>query len=239
LSENPLLPHRKLSELYLLMLRCRDLERKRKPAQTGVKSGPREAYLAATTMQLLPGDLLCHEAGDESAEILSPVGKTGTLQGSLHTSVKSRLTVCAGAARGMTASASDGLVLAMTRAGMAEPGWQEALLWAHNDLLPLIFLCEDSANGGKGKNADILTWAAMETFTRKNRIAITAVDGEDAVAVYRVMQESVIRARTGCGPAVIWAVTSPKTKTLPPNQQPVARMQSYLRVRKINLPKRP
>ncbi|WP_263377656.1 thiamine pyrophosphate-dependent dehydrogenase E1 component subunit alpha [Granulicella paludicola] len=235
MSENPLLPHRKLSELYLQMLRCRDLERKHKAA----KRGPREAFLAATTMQLLPGDLLSHEADDESAEILSPVGKSGKLAGSLHTSVKSRLAVCAGAARGMTASATNALVLAITRAGVAAPGWQEALLWAHNDLLPLIFLCEDSANGGKGKTADALTWSAMETFTRKNRIAITAVDGEDAVAVYRVMQESVIRARTGCGPAVIWAVTSPKTKSAPASQQPVAKLQSYLRVRKIALPKRP
>jgi pyruvate dehydrogenase E1 component alpha subunit len=235
LSENPLLPHRKLSELYLQMLRCRDLERRQKAP----KRGPREAFLAATTMQLLPGDLLCHETDDESAEILSPVGKSGKLLGSLPTTVQSRFAVCAGVARGITASAADGLVLAMTRAGATEPGWQEALLWSHNELLPLILLCEDSANGGKGKKVDTLTWAAMETFTRKNRIAITAVDGEDAVAVYRVMQESVIRARTGCGPAVIWAVTSPKTKALPTSQQPVARLQSYLRVRKIALPKRP
>ena len=234
MSENPLLPHRKLSELYLLMLRCRDLERRRRVA----KSGTREAFLAAATMQLLPGDLLCGEADDSTAETLAPVGKTGKTPGSLLTDIKSRLTICAGAARGMTASATDGLVLALTRAGAPETGWQETVTWAHNEKLPLVVLCEDAVNGGSSKSRDVLTWAAMDTFARKLRLAILAVDGEDAVAVYRVMQESVIRARTGGGPAVIWAVTSPKAKTLTRNQQPIARMQSYLRVRKIALPKR-
>jgi hypothetical protein len=238
LSENPLLPHRKLSELYLLMLRCRDLERKRRV----VKSGPREAYLAATTMQLQPGDLLCGEANDATADILAPVGKSGKIPGSLHTDIPSRLTVCAGAARGMTAAATDGLVLAFTRAGVVEPGWREALAWAHKDMLPLVFLCEDAANGGKGKSGDILTWSAMEALAKKLRLPVLAVDGEDAVAVYRVMQESVIRARTGCGPAIIWAVTSPhadsKAKMTSRSQQPISRLQSYLKVRKIPLPKR-
>jgi hypothetical protein len=234
LAENPLLPHRKLSELYLLMLRCRDLERKRRVA----KSGSREAFLAAATMQLLPGDLLSSETSDDTAEILAPVGKSGKIAGSLQTEIPSRLTVCAGAARGMTAAATDGLVLTMTRAGTVEPGWREALGWAHSDVLPLIFLCEDAANGGKGRSSETLTWSAMEAFAKKLRLPVLAVDGEDAVAVYRVMQECVIRARTGCGPAVIWAVTSPRTKTLQRSQQPISRLQSYLKVRNIPLPKR-
>jgi len=51
------------------------------------------------------------------------------------------------------------------------------------------------------------------------------------------MQESVLRARQGGGPAVLWAVMTP-TKSLaamPASSQPIARLRSYLSARKISL----
>jgi TPP-dependent pyruvate/acetoin dehydrogenase alpha subunit len=69
------------------------------------------------------------------------------------------------------------------------------------------------------------------------------VDGEDAVGVYRVMQESALRARLGGGPAVIWAFMNPglnsspsRTADQPRAKQPIARLRSYLAARQITLP---
>ena len=235
MPENPLLPNRKLRDLYLLMLRCRDLERR----QRAVKTGVREALLAAASIHLLPGDLLCGEEGDTTAEILAPVGKTGKTAGTLHAGLDARLTACAGAARGMTASATDGLVVAFTRAGAVEEGWQNSMTWANEEQLPLVLVCEDAVGGGKSERVEAITWTAMQAFVKKTRVPIIAVDGADAVAVYRVMQECVGRARSGNGAAVIWAVTSPKTAKVSRSQQPLTRLQSYLKARKIALPKRP
>lgn len=237
MPENPLLPHRKLSELYLLMLRCLELERsaaRRKAA----RGGAREALLAATTMQLMPGDLLCSEPGDTTLEELAPKGKDPKVPGLLAAIRDARLAASAAAARGLTAAGSHGLVLAYVRAGEVEAGWAEALAWAYEQRVPLVVVCEDAVNGGAGKRAGVVSWPAMQAFAKKLRLPILAVDGADAVAVYRVMQESVIRARHNDGPAVIWAVTSPRDAKMPRSQQPLGRLQSYLRVRSIPLPKR-
>ncbi len=83
-----------------------------------------------------------------------------------------------------------------------------------------------------------MTWTGMVRFAKKLGLPILAVDGEDAVAVYRVMQESVIRARYGGGPAVLWAVTTPPGTALTRSRQPLARLEHYLAVRKIKLPRR-
>jgi pyruvate dehydrogenase E1 component alpha subunit len=240
LSENPLLPHRKLKELYLLMLRCRQLDRKQ---SAKAKSGAREALLAATAIHLLPGDLLCGTANDAAAEELAPVGKTGKVPGYVDAQIESRLPICAALARGLQAAGTDGVVLTYTAADTKEPGWMNSLSWAQEAELPLILVCADATGGAKpkgtGKKAEErLTWVAVEAFARKVRVPILAVDGDDAVAVYRCMQESVIRARNGCGPAILWAVTSSPKTVVPRSRQPLARLESYLKVRNIQLPKR-
>jgi pyruvate dehydrogenase E1 component alpha subunit len=222
--------------MYLLMLRCLELERAAARRRT-TKGSAREALLAATAMQLMPGDLLCSEPGDATAEELAPKGKDPKVPGMLAPMTGARLAVCAAAARGLTAAGSNGLVLAYVRAGVAEAGWAETLAWAHEQRVPLIVVCEDAVNGGSGKKPGVVSWPGMQSVVKKLRLPILAVDGADAVAVYRVMQESVIRARHNDGPAVIWAVTSQKTTKLPRSQQPLGRLQSYLKVRSIPIPK--
>ena len=236
MPENPLLPHRKLRELYRSILSCRDLQRRlrRQGRQTVARGDAREALLAATSIQLLPGDLLCAEPDDALAAALLPIGKAGKFPASFTAPVPSRLTACAAAALGV--KAAGGVVLAYTRAGATEPGWQEALRWAHRAELPLLLVVGDAtawnARGKLGVASARLSWAAMQPFAKRLRLPVLTVDGEDAVAVYRVMQESVIRARHSGGAAVVWAVMGAGGPT------PLARLQSYLRARKIALPKR-
>jgi hypothetical protein len=235
LSENPLLPHRKLKELYLLMLRCRELERKQS-AKT--KSGTREAVLAATAIHLLPGDLLCSSASDSTAEEVAPVGKTGKIAGYVSLNVEARLPAAAALARGLQAAGTDGVVLAYTNVGGTESGWADALTWTSNAGLPLILTCVDASRPSGKANDKQITWTSISRISKKVGIPILAVDGEDAVAVYRCMQESVIRARNGVGPAIIWAVMSPTKTLVPRSKQPLSRLESYLKVRNIQVPKR-
>lgn len=238
MSENPLLPHRKLRELHALMLRCRALERKQKSADSG-----REALLAATAIHLLPGDLLSPCDGDGVAATLAPEAKKHRSAGSLLASgsVDARLQVCAAAARGLQVAGADGLVLAFAKAGDSKPGWKAALEWAQQSQLPLVLAVADATGGmtaRSGKRAEpALDFAAFSTFARRIKLPVLTVDGEDAVAVYRVMQESALRARLGGGPAVLWAVMTAarEASTRKRSNQPIARLEEYMAVRKISL----
>jgi pyruvate dehydrogenase E1 component alpha subunit len=238
LSENPLLPHRKLRELHALMVRCRSLEQRQSS-----RASVREALLAATLIHLLPGDLLSGSVGDRVIEKLAPEGKrqqpAGTLLGEV--SPPTRLLACAAAARGLQAAGTDGVVLAFAGAGGPELGWMEALEWAYSSELPLILACSDATNGAasssrKGAESAI-DFSSMSRFARRHHLPVLTVDGEDAVAVYRVMQESVLRARQGGGPSALWAVMTPARAVagMPRSRQPIARLRSYLSARQISL----
>jgi len=227
------------------MLKSRALEK----GQRG-RRGAREALLAATAMQLLPGDLLCSTVEDTTVAELAPAAlpgrsekKPGKKKGYVAPRLSTRLTACAAMARGLQAAGTEGIVLAFASAGEAEPGWAEALAWAQAEQLQLLLACNDATGGaamrrGRKSAETKLTWTAMNRLAARLYLPILAVDGEDAVAVYRVMQESVIRARSGGGPAVIWAVTTPPSETLSRSRTPIARLESYLAVRKIKLSKK-
>lgn len=273
LPENPLLPHRKLQELYTLMQRCRALDlkharaKRRGPKTRG--SAAREALLAATSIHLLPGDLLCAEPGDHAAEQLAPIPKaSNTAALSLLALPQSspRPLLCAAAARGLQAAAAEGIVLAYANirsSAAGNPtaaGWGAALEWAQSAQLPLLLACTDanpqaaaaSRSSAWKSGPEPLNFRSMSRLAHRLRLPLLPVDGEDAVAVYRVMQESALRARMGGGPAVIWALMSPtlspasgsaRTRTarssppgLPRAQPPIARLRSYLTTRGIPLP---
>ena len=233
MSENPLLPHRRLKELHALMLRCHTLDRRR--------GGPtRDALLAASAIQLQPGDLLLAEGPDPAAEALAPLPKpnaaaTGKSAAEpaedLRLPKVSRLSLAAATALGLRISGSDGIVMALATAGSTEPGWAAALEYAHHARLPLLLVCADATGGRTRSSSAALNWQTVSKLAKKLRLPVLSVDGEDAVAVYRVAQESVLRARVGDGPAVIWGVLTPGGSKPTRSTQPIARMESYLAAR--------
>jgi pyruvate dehydrogenase E1 component alpha subunit len=243
LSENPLLPHNKLRALHSLMLRCRELERKQKS-----RSFAREALLAATSIHLLPGDLLSASPADQTSGQLAPEARKPSTGGSLIavSSLNARLPLCAAAARGLQAAGpqpagTDGVVLAFAQAGATEPGWRASLEWAQQSQLPLLLVCADATGGARSRSAKrkepALDFATISRFAKRLELPVLTVDGEDAVAIYRVMQESVLRARLGGGPAVLWAVMTPlngAAPKMPRSSQPIARLESYMAERNIS-----
>lgn len=230
MADNPLLPQHRLSELHALMVRIRKLERRRS------NRGAREALLAALRLHMNDGDLLSAPPDDPTLLALAPPTRSASPDNGLPSNL--RLPLCAAAARGMQAVAADSIVVAYTEAGEHEPGWIDALAWAHRDRLPLLLVCGDSTEGqavrGRSRNrAAPLSWTSASKLARKLHLPLFPVDGEDAVAAFRVMQEATARARAQGGPSMIWAVLS--SASLSREQQPLRRLERYLAARGISL----
>lgn len=232
LPENPLLPNKRLKELLELMRRCHALDRRvlRQPV--------REALLAATAIHLIPGDILSSEKSDSTAAAIAPAQRDNPLV-TWKAVVKpdedvtlpkvSRLALCAAMAQGLRASGTGGIVLALTTLS-AEAGWADALAYAQQARVPLLVAVADPTAGRASRSPSALSLPSITKVARKLKLPVLPVDGEDAVAVYRVMQECTLRARLGEGPAVIWGILTPSGKPSR-SAQPIARMENYLSVR--------
>jgi len=101
------------------------------------------------------------------------------------------------------------LVVSYVRSGdVAIPVWQSVLKFAAEQVLPMLFVVMPPAGGGKA--------SGVCSVAQKCGVPGIPVDGADAVALYRVGQESVVRARMGGGPALIecvpYVVEGRKTK---------------------------
>ena len=231
MADHPLLPQARLRELHALMKRCRDLDRKRHTLLPA-----REGWLAASAMQLVAGDLLCSEPGEDAQQALAPDGAVGRrpLSESGELPPTYRLPAAAGVACGFKRSGAKALVLSFASAGTAETGWADTLNWAQRDQLPLLLACAEVRVPGRKRQGDVLTWESLSAVAQRCSLPVFPVDAEDAVAVYRVMYESVLRARDGGGPAVLWGVFGSRSRTLlSRSAQPLARLEAYLRVRGI------
>ncbi len=113
------------------------------------------------------------------------------------------------------------------------PGaWREALAFAAQQQLPILFACQQSARSEAEGLAAQAQFDAIAAHAYTHRIPTITVDGHDAVAVYRVAYESIARARMGRGPTLIEcrileasAATSSK---LPDTSDPIRKMEAYL-----------
>ena len=236
MADHPLLPQARLRDLHALMQRCRALERKQQSRSgLGSKFGSpaREGWLAATALQLEPGDLLYPEADDQVQAALHPHPADDT-PSEVPSSL--RLPVCAGIARGLQAAGTKRLVLAYASARIVEPSWTEALTWAQRDRLPLLLACTDLTKPGRKRQGDVISWEGMARLAETIALPVFPVDAEDPVAVYRVMYEAVLRTRDIGGPAVLWGVFSKRSEGAGSRSaQPLARLEKYLTSRGIKL----
>jgi hypothetical protein len=227
LADNPLLPKDRLRELHALMQRIRATDRRR-------SKSAREALLAATLIHLSTGDLVSGQAEDATLRALAPKSNAGDDAHDVPQSL--RIPLCAGAARGMQTAGTDRISVAFTEAGATETGWVDALRWAHRERLPFLLIVADNGTRirkATSRDAPPLLWPALTKLAHSIHLPHFPVDGEDAVAVYRVMQETSARARSGGGPSVIWAMLS--AEPLARRQQPLVRLEDYMAVRGIKL----
>ena len=254
MPENPLLPHAELRALLAQIKRCTALEaaltRKaegQKLRRTAICHSGREAVLAATSLQLGPGDLLVAAPGDLLANELAPASlgtaePRTTLVPDEYNKGVSRLLLAAAMAAAVKEARTDRIVLAFTKSGTPDSSWQSALVWSQQRLLPLLLVCTDTSGPSvftqeAQPSPTRLQWGAVARLAAKQKLPILTVDGEDAVAMYRTAQEAILRARSGGGPAILWAAL-PSSVDLGNRSRalrPVNRLAQYLRTRKIPL----
>ena len=122
--------------------------------------------------------------------------------------IAAQLNIATGVALANKMKKNDNIAVAYSGDGSTSLGfWHEALNFAGVNDLPIVFVCQnnlwaESVNLSlQTKVTDIALKAAAYGFP-----GIT-VDGNDVVAVYRVAQEAIARARRGQGPTLIEAKT--------------------------------
>ncbi len=254
MAENPLLPNAELRALHKLLAIGSNMEgAKPEPGDhqpTKRKTVPKRigsaALLAGTLLQLRAGDLVLPEAEDllAASTLLRGNKKGRGKKATIHSfGVEApRLLLAAGLASALRRSGTDHLVLAFVRSGVSEPQWTEALTWAQTDKLPLVLVCADLSGAEAFRQtsqaqSEALEWHSFQRVAGRLKLPILSVDGQDAVAVYRVMQESILRARAHGGPAVLWAVLPSEREIRRSHKavtSPLDRLEHYLRTRKIS-----
>lgn len=242
-----LISNEKLLELYATMLKCRMIE-DRINAAGKRKAGRRlstiaavhDAAIAGVTIDLLRGDTLapspgalipCFVKGMPLAAIFSSVfGGRSTIRRSYASyglirpsfSAETQLERALRAASnyksrrnkkiavvfsGDVSAASASLDVAMERAGRKR--------------LPVLFVCQT------GNDAEDVSAKA-----REYGFPDVIVDGDDAVAVYRVATEAIAHARRGSGPTLIeckpWPLRGRKPARPRGAGNPIRNMETYL-----------
>lgn len=165
-------------------------------------------------------------------------------------SVTGQLDVAAGIALAYRRLGKPNVVVCLADDGLAALGfWHEAASLSSRHNLPLVFVVETCAqshlNGASAVHSDEDLRDRAEAYGFPG----ITVDGNDIVAVWRVAQESIHRARSGAGPTLIECRTwrwhaeadaeSPnggrKSKILQARREhdPLQRMEHYMKKRSL------
>jgi TPP-dependent pyruvate/acetoin dehydrogenase alpha subunit len=123
--------------------------------------------------------------------------------------VAAQFDVAAGVALAYRQLEKPNVVLALAHDGLAALGfWHEAATLASRHRLPLVFMVENCAQSHPNGVTGLHSLALHSDDDLRDRaeaygIPGITVDGNDIVAVWRVTQESIHRARSGAGPTLI------------------------------------
>ena len=108
---------------------------------------------------------------------------------------------------------SDNVVMVLSSEASLVPGaWNAALSLAGQRSLPIVFVRQPNLSAGSVPVKLESTGDAIRTETMGHGFPGITVDAQDAVAMYRVAQEAVERARSGGGPTLIDAQTFPENR---------------------------
>jgi TPP-dependent pyruvate/acetoin dehydrogenase alpha subunit len=260
LHENPLVPNKKLRQMYIAMAEARAfdehlalIQKKIKPRRRLASTRGQEACRVSTAIDLVPGDLVSDSqvgvvmsllAGTKVSSLLQRVAtlnagtkekvtptKTGALERQLPwvEDTGDRLRMAIGAAQAFKTLNRGSVVIAYVRRdALAKREWRPILELASKLDLPIIFVV---LPGASKKNDDL---ANLIQKARSWGMPGIPVEASDAVAIYRVAQESLGRVRADGGPVLIECRVHPK---LPngekPETDPLLQMKSFLLSRKV------
>ena len=244
-----LISDEKLIGLYKNLLKCRDLDRQRNGNSNGKHGAIRgcQAALVATAFDLGPGDLVYSldrglltglTGGNGIERLLIGVEHNGRnekkLEGMNGTAGSSSVHTVIGAALA-NKTAKNGKIAVVYLARANSDSLSTAVHIASVHGLPIIFvqhLDGESVTGEDAKTSRQKKGSAEETPW----FPIITVDAHDLVAVYRVANEAISRARLGRGPTLIECrpfVVSAKAGNRNGRHaaDPVLNMEHYLRAK--------
>src|SRR6516225_2775857 len=162
-------------------------------------------------------------------------------------SLTGQLDIAAGVAYAYRSLGKPNVVVALADDGLAALGfWHEAAWLASGHRLPIVFIVEDCAQSQANGTSVVQSHEDLRDRAEAYGIPGITVDGNDIVAVWRVTQESIHRARTGAGPTLIESRTSRwhaetdssngETRSKPTNRwqnDPLLHMEHYMKKRSL------
>lgn len=256
LHENPLVPNTKLRELYLAMVEARVLDEHRAGRKADGKKQPRlhsmrgeEACRASTAIDLQSGDLVSDAqpgvtldlpAGVRVDSLLPPPSKRSAggrrvQQAEVRQlpwirNSGERLRLAMGAALSLKTLKQGNLVVAYARQGELGSGeWRKILKIASRLELPIFFVLLPAAPAKKKPEKK-----SLRTRMRSCGVPGIAVDADDAIALYRVAQETYGRIRGGGGPVfmecVAFSLEGPRRIS---QSDSIVQLKQYLLERKV------
>ncbi len=260
MHENPLVPNKKLRQMYVAMAEARELDehiarlQKREKGRRRLDSTRgQEACRVSTAIDLVPGDLVSDSqvgvvmnllAGEKVDSLLKRVAEFRSVKKAKGTKAVrisgrvlpwiddagERLRMALGAALSFKTLGMTNVVVAYVRHGEIAKGvWRQVLGRASKLELPVIFVVLPAAKVARGAGV-----AKLSDKARRYGVPGIPVDLGDAVALYRVAQESMGRTRGGDGPVLIecreFRVEGKGGRAL---VDPLAQMRGFLLGRKI------
>jgi acetoin:2,6-dichlorophenolindophenol oxidoreductase subunit alpha len=258
--ENPLVPNTKLRQMYLAMAEARALDEHVARMQRRLKGRKKiestrgqEACRVSTAIDLGPGDLVSDShagvvmeliAGAKTSSLLTRVreihsGKKakGTRLGGISgrvlpwiDDVSDRLKMAMGAAQSFKTLGRPNVVVVYVRHGdVAKDVWRDVLGLASKLELPIIFVVLPAIKGERSRGLINLAAKASQWG-----VPGVPADADDAVALYRVSQESLGRTRGGDGPVLIECVSYRiEGSGRGSDVDPLVQMKEFLASRKV------
>jgi acetoin:2,6-dichlorophenolindophenol oxidoreductase subunit alpha len=260
--ENPLVPNKKLQQMFVAMAEMRALDEHIAGLQRKVKARKRldstrgeEACRVSMAIELGPGDLVSDSQAGVAMGLLAGA-KVGSLLEhvtAIHSHSKKpgavagnglagrqlpwiedagdRLRMALGAALSFRTLKRGNIVVTYVRHGeVANRTWREVLGLAAKFELPVIFVVLPAATGSGKKRRDA---EGLSAKARSYGLPGIPVDAADAVALYRVAQESTGRTRGGGGPVLVECVANPAEGRRSTAVDPLAQMRGFLLSRKV------
>ncbi|MFI5103305.1 MAG: thiamine pyrophosphate-dependent enzyme [Terriglobales bacterium] len=249
-SNTPVLDAEKLKALYAMVLKCRLVgEQLRRLAGDSISAPGHEAAIVGTAMHLHAGDfvapsrsmfLASQVQGAPLTEILAHLHRASAhsadkepaspnAYGLPLPSLSSAAQLGAGASAALSFKLQNrpAVALALVDDDAALPGfWHQPVGFASAHRLPIVFAICTSPDA-----------PVLRDQAHSLGLPGITVDGHDLVAVYRVAQECVRRARQGHGPCLIECKIDRGSPQAAPgissSRDPVAVMEDYLNKRKL------
>ena len=229
----------KLRHLYASLLRCRMIQEQLRTLRGGNDGSNkydlaigREAVTVGATADLGAGDTVAASPRNAAALVAREMPFTALLSGSpegttcCHARAVPDDPFHAGVGIALAHKLEQKHNVAVAFCAEQQPRlerWHDALKFAAGHKLPIVFVIE---NGISGERADAPAphLEPVSFMTRDYGFPGILVDGCDVVAVWRVTQEAIHRARIGSGATLIDCRTDPA-------RDPLAHMEHYLRQR--------